>query len=116
MRNRFKNLQRLLRKNMPAPERILWQKIRDSQLGIKFRRQFTIENFILDFYAPMAKLGIEADGESHFESKEVQNRDSHRDAVLFQKGIKILRFLNPEIMNNLDGVLAVITDEIKERI
>lgn len=93
-----------LRQNMPAPEIILWQKLRFKQLGIKFRRQHSIGYYILDFYAPSIKLGIEIDGESHFADEIARQKDKQRDLILFEKGIKVLRFLNPEIMNNLDGV------------
>jgi len=83
-----------LRNNMPMPEMKLWQRIRQNQLGVKFRRQFSIKNFILDFYAPKIKLGIEIDGESHFENKCKRGRDIQRDKILSKYGIKIIRFLN----------------------
>ena len=102
-----------LRQNMPAPELILWQRLRSKQLGIKFRRQHSIGYYILDFYAPSIKLGIEIDGETHFIDGVSMQKDKQRDLDLAEKGIKILRFLNPEIMKNLDGVLEKILNEIK---
>lgn len=101
-----------LRKNMPAPEVILWQKIRNNQIGAKFRRQFSVGNYILDFYAPKIKLGIEIDGESHFFDKEKQVKDNIRDEFLNKQGIKVLRFLNTEIMTNLKGCLTKILEII----
>jgi very-short-patch-repair endonuclease len=115
MKSDFKKKRRELRKNMPLPEVILWQKIRANQLGVKFRRQHQIGDYILDFYCPEKKLGIEIDGESHFISSEIQKRDESRDQNLAKKKIKILRFLNPEIMKNLEGVLIEIVEEIKRR-
>jgi very-short-patch-repair endonuclease len=115
MQTHLKDFQRDLRKNMPVPEVILWQAIRNGQLGVKFRRQFTIGNFIIDFYAPRMRLGVELDGESHFYSQDVQNRDKMRDEFLSKQGIKILRFLNPDVMGNLEGVLTTIVEEIKKR-
>lgn len=120
METKYKKLQRLLRSNMPAPELILWQKIRGKQLGVKFRRQYAIEisgeetrGRILDFYAPSIKLGIEVDGDSHFKNEESRKRELIRDNELFKNyGIKVIRFLNLDIMRNLDGVLTVISKEI----
>jgi len=101
---------------MPLPEVILWQAIKEKQLGVKFRRQYTIGNQILDFYSPSVKLGIEIDGESHFLDEKSREREIERDKELEkQQGVKVLRFLNPEIMKNLEGVLQVIWEEVKKR-
>ncbi len=102
-----------LRQNMPAPEIILWQRLRSKQLGVKFRRQHSIGYYILDFYAPSIKLGIELDGESHFIDEIARQKDKQRDLFLSEKGIRVLRFLNPEVMKNLDRVLEKILNEIK---
>jgi len=107
--------QRWLRKNMPLPEVILWQKLRRNQLGVKFRRQFAVDGFILDFYCPQLKIGIEIDGESHYENEKARYKDRIRDKDLRRKGIKILRFLNPDVMRNPEGVLLRIKDEIEKR-
>jgi len=67
----------------------------------------------LDFYAPKIKLGIEIDGESHFFDKfdkEEQMKDNIRDEFLNKQGIKVLRFLNTEIMTNLGGCLTRIKE------
>ena len=91
----LKKIRQRLRNDMPKSERVFWQKIRGKQLGVKFRRQFSIENFILDFYSPEIKLGIEIDGDSHFMSNATILKDCNRDNVLFKKyGIKVLRFTN----------------------
>ncbi len=112
IQTQLKKFQRELRQNMPISEVILWQAIRGKQLGVKFRRQYVAGNYILDFYAPKIKLAIEIDGETHFISPEIQEQDKTRDHFLENKGIKVLRFLNPDIMNNLNGVLRAILDEI----
>lgn len=103
-----------LRRNMPAPEIILWQRLRSKQLGIKFHRQHSIDYYILDFYAPSIKLGIELDGESHFINDASKQKDKQRDLFLTEKGIRVLRFLNTDVMKNLDGVLEKILNEIKK--
>ena len=59
---------RYLRKEETETEKILWEEIRNSRLGIKFRRQHPIDMYILDFYAPEIKLAIELDGSIHFPS------------------------------------------------
>ncbi|MCD6413398.1 MAG: endonuclease domain-containing protein, partial [Elusimicrobia bacterium] len=104
--------QRELRKNMPTPEVVLWQKIRRKQLGIKFRRQFAIGKYILDFYAPGVRLAVEIDGESHFATAGSRDKDKKRDEFLAKRGIKVLRFLNTEVMRNLNGVLQKILEEV----
>ena len=96
---------------MPAPERKLWMKIRNSQLGTKFRRQHGIGPYIVDFYSPNIKLVIELDGESHFTTQAIHN-DKVRDLYMKNLGVKILRFSNRQVMEELDGVLEVIGHHI----
>ncbi len=114
METHFKNFQREMRKNMPFPEVILWQHMRNKQLGVKFRRQYTIGDRILDFYSPEVKLGIEIDGETHFINKVSRQKEFEKDKKMEEQGIKILRFLNPEIMENLEGAVLAILEEIKK--
>lgn len=114
MQTHFKHYQRQLRKNMPAPEKILWRKTRQKQLGVKFRRQYTINNRILDFYAPQMRLGIEIDGHSHFTSQAIRQKEINNDkALLKNQRIKVLRFLNTEVTKNLAGILMKINQKIK---
>ncbi|HEV7424173.1 MAG TPA: endonuclease domain-containing protein, partial [Candidatus Paceibacterota bacterium] len=89
---------------------ILWKELRNRKLGIKFRRQHPIDKFILDFYAPEIKLGIELDGSAHKENKEY---DQLRVGYLKSKGIKILRFWNTEVENHLERIIEKIEQEIK---
>ena len=72
-------------------------------MGLKFLRQYGVENFILDFYCPDLKLGIEADGGQHNEEKEKLS-DAERTKLLEACGITILRFWNNDILENLEGV------------
>ena len=104
------SFRRILRKTMPAPELILWQKLRDRQLlGLRFRRQHGIGHYILDFYCNSLNLAIELDGESHA-TRSGHLADTLRDAYLNSLGIKILRFQNTDVRNNLEGVLAKIAE------
>lgn len=110
----LKKIRQKLRNDMPKSEKVFWQKIRGKQLRVKFRRQFSIENFILDFYSPEIKLGIEIDGDSHFVSNINILKDYNRDSILFKKyGIKILRFTNIEVKKNLEGCLEKLLKEIE---
>ena len=105
-----------LRQRMPAPEVVLWTKLRNRQLlGKKFRRQFGIGPYIVDFYCPELKLAVEIDGESHFLG-DGPKRDARRDAVIAQSGITVLHVPNHEVMQNLDGVLELLAGTILERI
>jgi very-short-patch-repair endonuclease len=63
----LKARRRSLRKNMPKSEVILWSKLKNKQiLGERFLRQYSVDQYILDFYCPRLKLAIEVDGDSHF--------------------------------------------------
>lgn len=103
-----------LRKNSTIPEKRVWEKLRKEQLGFKFRRQHGIGHYIVDFYCPERKLVIEIDGESHF-SDEGKEYDYQRDNYLQGVGLKVLRFTNAQITENLDGVLAVIQGIVNEK-
>ena len=106
---------RNLRKKQTNAERKLWTILRNRQLtGVKFRRQFSIGRYILDFYAPEHRLGIEADGGQHYEDKG-RERDELRTKELSRFGVQILRFGDNEILNNIEGVWEVIQDTIEKK-
>ncbi len=106
---------RNFRKNQTDTEKKLWAVLRNRQMaGTKFRRQFSIGRYILDFYSPKYRLGIEADGGDHYEDKGRQ-RDKLRTKELSMLGIKILRFSNLEILNNIEGVCEVIQQAIEDK-
>jgi len=99
-----------LRNNPSKAEDFLWGFIRKSRLGVKFRRQHSIGNFILDFYAPSIKLNIEVDGEQHDGSIE---EDAKRDHSLKNQGIMVVRYSSLECLNKVDGVISDIVRIIK---
>src|SRR3990167_9121982 len=102
-----------LHQNPTTPEIILWNKLKGKQLdNRKFRRQHSIENFILDFYCSEAKIGIEIDGDSHY-SQESKLNDEIRTGRIAKHDIKVIRFTNKKIMENIDGVLADILSNIE---
>ena len=102
------------RKEMNAPEANLWYNVLRNRglLNYKFIRQKPILNYILDFYCSKLLLGIEIDGESH---NEQISYDKQRSESINKIGIKIIRYSNYEVMNNLDGVYFDLIKQIKIR-
>ena len=92
---------------MTDSEQCLWSRLRRKQLGILFYRQKPIGNYIVDFYAPQARLVIEVDGAQHLEEKHVL-KDVQRDQYLKSQDLKVLRFNNLKVLQNIDGVMEVI--------
>ena len=93
-------------------EKLLWSKIRRKQLkGYKFYRQKIIGNYIVDFYSPKAKLVIELDGGQHFNNDNIE-KDKERDRYLTSLGLKVLRFTDKEIINELTSVLEKIYENL----
>jgi very-short-patch-repair endonuclease len=90
----------------------LWQKLRNRQLGVEFRRQHPAGDFILDFYCPALRLAIELDDGHHVERAQ---RDRDRDAWLARRDVSMLRFWNSDVTTNLLGVLETIASKISER-
>jgi very-short-patch-repair endonuclease len=105
---------RELRSKMTKAEAIVWQKLRCKQLeNCKFRNQYSVDRFVLDFYSPEIKLAIEIDGESHFQ-EGVAQYDQERQIFIESAGIKFLRFTNKDVYENLNGVLETIAYKIRE--
>lgn len=109
--NNLKHLEvyrKRLRHHATEAERVLWQYIRRKKLmGRKFRRQFSVHNYILDFYCFEEKLTIELDGKYHYTYQGVL-ADRERDECLKQQGIKVLRFENKRVFEELAMVLKEI--------
>jgi len=104
-------LSRKLRKNTTSAEEYLWLFIRKCQIkGIKFRRQHAIGNYIVDFVSLKKKLIIELDGYNHLLNKEY---DAERSAFFEQKGFKVLRFWNKEVLKRTESVLERIHHNLK---
>ncbi len=96
---------KLLRLNPTKAESKLWDRLSNKQLeGRKFRRQVSVEFYVLDFYCPSEKLCIELDGETHL-SDEALIYDEERTAFLNSCGIRVIRFWNEEVFENIEGVL-----------
>ncbi len=101
-----------LRREMTPQERILWNQIRQEQLGVKFRRQHPMGDYVVDFICLEKKLIIEVDGGQHFD-EGAQQYDQMRTAYLMRTGHRILRFSNHDVTENLTGVLQTIADALE---
>ena len=94
-----------LRKNLTEPERRLWYRLRANRLGVKFQRQVVLAPYIADFASRSRRLIIELDGDTHG-GREAY--DAARTRALEQRGYRVIRFTNADVMTNLDGVLRAI--------
>jgi len=98
-----------LKENMTSAETKLWEHLKNRKLGVKFRRQHIIENYIPDFVALTIKLIVEVDGGIHLKHRE---EDAIRTKWLNFIGYSVIRFKNEEVENNIQEVLASIKKEI----
>ena len=95
----MKPLRRALRQHGTPAEGALWKLIKNRQVcGLSFRRQYSVDNYILDFYCPKLKLCIELDGEGHFDLSKGE-LDIQRTYYLNQLGITVQRFENKTIFD-----------------
>lgn len=103
-----------LRNRIPPAERRLWQHLRRRHIaGAKFRRQYGIDRFVVDFYCPELKLAIEIDGPTHH-SPEAQAYDKARQQHIEAFGIEFLRFSNAQVYQELDFVVNAIRQRVLE--
>ncbi|HBR52698.1 MAG TPA: hypothetical protein DEA82_00330 [Flavobacteriaceae bacterium] len=108
----FRNA-RILRLNPTKSEELLWDSLKKKQLGVKFRRQHPINNFVLDFYCHSHKISIEIDGKYH-DSVEQKAKDEKRTITLSQLGIRELRFTNTAVETAIENVLKQIEEAINK--
>jgi very-short-patch-repair endonuclease len=107
-----KQLARNLRKNSSDAERLLWFYLRDRRLNnLKFRRQYTIGPYIVDFVSIELRLIIEVDGGQH---AEMIAEDTRRTAFLNNQGYRVLRFWNNQVLTETESVLDTILSHILE--
>jgi very-short-patch-repair endonuclease len=102
-----------LRNNSTSAEAELWKYLSNKKLsGRKFRRQHSVGNFIIDFYCHSEKLGIELDGEQHLCQSGIE-KDRIKEEFLSGESIKILRFENRWVFEDIDYVLKRIFEEFE---
>ena len=106
-----KTLRQSLRNNSTAPEAILWRALKGKQVdGLKFRRQFGLGPYVLDFYCPEIRLGIELDGGIH-KTYEQSQYDEARTSFIASNNIKDIRFENDVVYRNINSII----EEIREQ-
>ena len=105
---------KVLRTFGTAAEAVLWTALKAKRLdGWRWRRQFSIGGYILDFYCPKAKLCVELDGASHFTPYGLE-ADAARTEYLNQLGIRVLRFENRVLKESPELVIGAIKDALNE--
>jgi very-short-patch-repair endonuclease len=103
-----KKTRRRLRRELPKAQVLLWLRLKGNQLsGLKFRRQYSVGPYSLDFYCPAVRLAVELDGDSHW-TRDAIEYDRVRQSFVESFGIQFMRFPNSEIHQNVEGVLQVI--------
>lgn len=95
------------RRALSLPEVLLWDRLRGSPGGVKFRRQHPVGAYVLDFYCAKAKLGIEIDGIAH-DRGDRPVRDLQRDAWLAEQGITVVRIPATEVLKSPDDVAEML--------
>jgi len=96
-----------LRNRATDAEKILWSCLKNDTIGFKFIRQYSVEGYVVDFYCPEKKLAIELDGDIH-NRIEQRKYDNYRTRLLNAYGIRLIRFWNWEVKNNLTKVIREI--------
>ena len=98
-------LRKTLRNNATAPETILWLRLKGKQIeGLKFRRQYGVGPYVLDFYCTELRLGIELDGEVH-NTYEAEEYDKMRTQFLNENQITVLRYKNEVVYQNVEAII-----------
>ena len=102
---------RRLRKNATDAEQKLWSILRSRRMaGLKFFRQYSVGSYVLDFYCPEQRLAIEVDGGQHADVYG-QQHDAHRHSYLRELNIRVIRFWNNDVLQNIEGVGKKIREE-----
>ena len=109
----LRDARKQLRKDITLEEELLWYKLWRKNIGYRFRRQHSIGNFIADFFCAEKRLIIELDGRQHLDNKEY---DKERTDYFESLGIKVIRFWNNEIRDDLNGVVLKIKKELSSRL
>jgi very-short-patch-repair endonuclease len=106
-----KTLRKNLRNQSPLSEKLLWNQLRNSQIGYKFRRQHGIGNYVVDFYCSKLKLVIEVDGPTH---EDNTSQDEIRQKYLESLGLVVKRFYNIETQEGLGGIIQNLSEFCKQ--
>jgi very-short-patch-repair endonuclease len=109
----LKTRRRALRNNSTVAEIVLWKRLQRRRiLGKKFRRQFSIGRYVVDFFCTELNIAVEVDGGIHWDPMRAEY-DAERTAYLEKEGVRLLRFPNKNVFENIEGVLETIRDAIE---
>lgn len=107
-RPEHKQRARELRNNMTEAEQVLWKRLRRKQIsGLPFYRQKPLAHYIVDFYCAKAMLVIELDGSQH-DAQDARQYDAVRTNTLEAMGLRVLRFDNRQVLQELEAVIGAI--------
>ncbi len=110
----LKQKRRYLRGNMTYCERLVWIYLRKRRMNERFLRQYSVDNYIIDFYCPKLKIAVEVDGDVH-EAYGNERRDKKRQEYLEKFGISFVRFTNEELLGNPNMAFEKIEKEINRK-
>ena len=110
---KLKTLSQTLRKNQTKEEHLLWHNFL-KKYPLRFRRQYVIGNYIVDFYCHQARVVVELDGSQHYDPAQ-QEQDLQRTAYLKKQGLTVLRFTNLEVTGQFSSVCQAIDDACANR-
>jgi very-short-patch-repair endonuclease len=110
-----KKIRQYLRNNMTKWEVRLWNDLKGKKMfGFKVRRQYGIDNFVIDFYCPELKLAIELDGDVHYFQKKAET-DFRKEILLAEEGIELIRLKNENLEEDYESVVIYLEDIFKKR-
>ena len=111
-----KEMRQTLRTHGTSAEAMMWKMLKGRQMdGAKFRRQFSIGTYILDFYCPEYQICVELDGDSHY-SADGYEHDQKRNTYLYEEhGITTLRYENTDVFKFPEAICKQIFELIKAK-
>ncbi len=107
----LKDRRRQLRRDSTKAENILWKELRKNQIGHRIVRQFSIAGYVIDFYCPKFRLGIELEGGIH-QRKFNKIYDKYREEYLKSFGVKLIKISNEKVVKNVKEVIDRIKCEL----
>jgi very-short-patch-repair endonuclease len=105
---------RELRRKQTDAERAAWYLLRDKSLGLKFRRQYPIDKYVVDFYCFEPRLVVELDGSVHSQPSQAK-KDSAKEAYLRSLGIRVLRLPNGLVLEDPEGFVRKVREAAKTK-
>jgi len=103
-----------LRHQQTEAEKEAWHLLRDRRLGLKFRRQYPIENYVIDFYCCELRLAVELDGGVHSQPSQMK-KDAAKDAFLQELGIRVLRLPNGLVTEDPEGFVCRVREAARDK-